>query len=272
MGWIHFSGWFSLAVGSLALAGAIAFLFAGGPSDMEFLLSRILWGIAVAVGTAYLLYQISGVDAPWTSRGTVAAAAAAFMAAILFAGYWYIEKREIEVTTVLYPGNWPMPAMAAACKPPKRAIVVSAGTNIAWSTKNSFALLKMDGETSIGVTRSGSGPLEITSLMLRDFDRTVIATRDSKAPIWLSPSVRRERPDKSTLIVFNRYGDRVLFLRYLNPSAIEISGNFYGRTGGWVKISDADVDVMTNRFSGGCFGMQGGGTAFVINNMGPVTR
>ena len=272
MGWTSLLMTIWYGAGAAALAAVAYFAAAGEPTDVDFLLARLAWSILISLVASYLFYAVYQIDGPWGPKAGAAAFIGAVLASVLFGGFWYVERREIHLTTILYPGDSSTPAIPPRCKPPTKAIVVSAGTNIAWSTKNSFALLKMDGETSIGVARDESGVLQIKTLMVRDLDGTAIATKDDANPIWLAPSVRRKRPDKSTLIVFNRYGDKALLVRYLNPNAIEISGDFYGRRGSWVKIGDTDMNIMTNHFIGSCFGMQGGGTAIQIGATGPAGR
>src|SRR6202140_1931511 len=71
--------------------------------------------------------------------------------------------------------------------------------------------------------------LVIRTLNLFDDQGNVFASiNNGVAPnnFWVKPDVRRYRPDKHTLVVFDRHNDEALRIIYLNPHAISITGTF----------------------------------------------
>lgn len=57
----------------------------------------------------------------------------------------------------------------------------------------------------------------------------VIDDRGEPSRFWIANNVRKERPDKSTLVVYDRTAEEVLRIEYLNETAISIMGKFkYG--------------------------------------------
>ena len=65
---------------------------------------------------------------------------------------------------------------------------------------------------------------------------------------------RRERPDHHTLIVFDQQGQRTLYVRHINSSAIKVLGTFHTPRG-IIRIEENRVVFPGNKvFTGFCFG------------------
>jgi hypothetical protein len=86
-------------------------------------------------------------------------------------------------------------------------------------------------------------------------------------PIWVGPSARSLRPDKSTLVILNKLGDQVLFIRLLNKRAVEVHIVSYTRQGARISVGPDGIHFPVNNhiarycFEGGGFG---GGTGIAI--------
>jgi hypothetical protein len=65
----------------------------------------------------------------------------------------------------------------------------------------------------------------ITTLRLYDDSDNIFARIDENG-FWVSPDVRKKRPDRSSLIVYDKHDDEALNIRYVNPRVISINGLF----------------------------------------------
>jgi hypothetical protein len=80
-------------------------------------------------------------------------------------------------------------------------------------------------ESVLSIGKSGSGMTVSAKVFSRD-GRIVAQIVDNGFFINPNNFFRRERPDKSTLVVYDQEGRQVLVVRYLNPSAVKILGIF----------------------------------------------
>ena len=65
----------------------------------------------------------------------------------------------------------------------------------------------------------------ITVLRIYD-DRDNIIARIDENGFWVAATVRKKRPDQSTLIVFDHSDIQILRIQFLNPQAILVEGLF----------------------------------------------
>lgn len=221
---------------------------------MEFLLARMFWAASVLIGGTYFLYQVARIDASWSVRGVIGAIAGALLCAALFGGYWYIERREIQLTTRLYPGDLspPVPAGCAARVPPG-AMVVFWGGNISWSNTMPRTIIKMHGEPFLVVDKKDDR-LVVTRLTIFDDRGYAVAVADGEGTFETREGARRSRPDKSTLVVYDYAENEVLRLIYANPTTLVLTGTFRRRGSPTITMSEQQTMIGTYILSGNCSG------------------
>lgn len=138
--------------------------------------------------------------------------------------------KETETHGLLTPANDPSPPTPPDCLlPSKGAVALYFGTSVAYLNESAHhSLFTVKGESLLSLDRSPEG-LKITA-NIYDQNGMVTYLKDNEFNITPSVYQRRERPDKHTLIVYDKWGKRVLYVRYLNPSAIKILGTFWHST------------------------------------------
>jgi hypothetical protein len=62
----------------------------------------------------------------------------------------------------------------------------------------------------------------------------------------------KRRPDVSTLIVFDKHGNELLWIKYLNPEAVRIRGIFTCPNYGSITVTDKEIKGTPGTISGGC--------------------
>jgi hypothetical protein len=247
---------------------AIGLASLGGPTDLEFWSQRILVIAAAVLGIAAISYLV------WTSDGSTRAkiafdgiAGMVIFAAMMAAVLW-IDHREIVLTTKLYPSKDPTPS-APRCTPPANVIVVSLGSNIGWTNANRLSPLTIDGEPVAILEKENNGTMNIVSLKIYDDQGNAIVQKRELELIWVKPDLKTSRPDKSTLVVYDRAGVEAFRIRYANKLSLIISGQFLGRNGTLVNVTDHSVEWgRGNRASGNCAGFSIGGTLFTVTPAG----
>ncbi len=180
---------------------------------------------------------------------------------LLLLGYWFRpEAVTIDLSKnegILIPSNAPMPELARKCGLPDNALAVFIGSNLAWSTRFPHIVLEMADEQMLVIDKDGNHNLKVTVLRIFD-DRDDIIARIDEDGFWVQNTLRRKRPDQSTLIVYDHNDTEVLKLKYLNPRAISVQGVFRH-----AKIKPAYLVVTptaaiqmpnSNRIMNSCFG------------------
>ena len=79
---------------------------------------------------------------------------------------------------------------------------------------------------------------------------------------------RIKRPDASTLVVIDKRAEVVLFIRYMNPSSVRVSGIFRGPYGTVVRIEDGGPLTVNGEFSKISNSVFGTGTKGILD-IGP---
>ena len=100
---------------------------------------------------------------------------------------------------------------------------------------------------------------ELAIRILRIFDdHGNIISRIDEDGFWTEPSIRRKRPNKSSLVVYGRSDDEVLNIEFINSKALYMLGIFHDRRGVKVQIAaDQIIFPRDNRVIQACLG--GGG-------------
>ena len=137
-----------------------------------------------------------------------------------------LQKELAKFEGVLEPAN--EPGEDRKCTPDDAsAVALYFGLHTFFIQTFPQVIIRIAGREILTLDRVGKN-ISIVAMALFD-DAGAIATIDSKAEhnkFWVSPNVRKVRPDKSTLIVYDRNANEVLSLRYLNEKTIAVTGTF----------------------------------------------
>jgi hypothetical protein len=74
-----------------------------------------------------------------------------------------------------------------------------------------------------------------------------------------------KRPDRSTLIVYAKFGDQIFWVRFLNPTTVQFLGKFYRQNGLPVIIDKDAMHIGASTQSMNCVGnLREGGKGWSI--------
>jgi hypothetical protein len=175
------------------------------------------FGIYWAVATRQVL--------PWNVAVPAITAVIAIPALVL--SLQWLGNIEISLSTRLFPGNAPDPTLPVrGVEVPPDALKVFVGSNLGWTTRFPYTILKLAGEKMIEIDREKSRK-ELVITVLRIFDdRNNIIARVDEDGFWVENSTRHKRPNPSTLVVYDHNDIEVLRLIFLNPTTISVTGIF----------------------------------------------
>jgi hypothetical protein len=148
---------------------------------------------------------------------------------------------------------------------PKDALKVFLGAALLYSRNKSVDAVAIGSETLVSLERSSTGTLLINTTV-RSPDGRIIAQVVS-GKFFINPNnYYRVESDKSTLTVYDQQGRIALKVRYINPLAVLVMGNFVGK-GGTLTIDEREIVVNGGlHVEGGCFkNPQLGGDLFEIH-------
>jgi hypothetical protein len=114
-----------------------------------------------------------------------------------------------------------MPMLGATPSAPRPTIVIF-GDNATRFTRYPHVLLSVDDKPLIQFDQTSPGVV-VPIMDVHGRDGRIIARFD-KSGFVVGSRLAVIRPDKSTLIVIDDYGDEAVNIHYLNPEAITISG------------------------------------------------
>jgi hypothetical protein len=195
---------------------------------------------------------------PWNL--VVPGIAALIAVPLLVLSLQWVSYREAWLSTQLFPNDLPDPPLPPQIKQvPNNALKIFFGSNLAWATRMPHTLFRMAGESMLEIDRSKSGKqLSIVTLKIFDDRNDIIARIDEEDGFWTANTVRRKRPDPSTLVVYDHSDNEVLHLVFMNPSTLYVTGIF--RRPGIRRplvITPEFTDTGVIRFVGSSFGENG---------------
>jgi hypothetical protein len=148
----------------------------------------------------------------------------------------------------LLPGNDPMPITQCTSIAKPHDVVVSLGTHGNTSLINNFphTLVAIDMKPVVTVDRTQTGLL-VLSVEMRDSENRIIARLDRNGFIVNNRyTLYMLRPDKSSILLENEYGEDILKTRFMNPQSFSITGIIYYKG----KSIALDPPNITNLCSG----------------------
>jgi hypothetical protein len=139
------------------------------------------------------------------------------------------------------------------CRVPEGALRVLAGNSLVWSTVFPMNVMSVAGRIALKIDKGRNGALSITTLEVFDDRHVNIASVDNNK-LWVEPSSRRERPDPSTLRVFDHNNDKILDLRFANATLLVITGVFRTPNGGKIIIDPGLIRIGGMYLNSTCSG------------------
>ena len=135
-----------------------------------------------------------------------------------------LEKELSSNEGVLLPGNDNVDTHD--CLPPDASAVgLYIGPHTFYVHDIPQRIITISGKLLLAVKRQ-KGSLVITTLRLYPEVGDIFARIDENG-FWVSPGIRKKRPDLHTLIICDGSDEEALNIRYANPRAIQINGIFH---------------------------------------------
>ncbi|THJ24752.1 MAG: hypothetical protein CAF45_004230 [Nitrospira sp. CG24E] len=157
---------------------------------------------------------------------------------------------ETETSGLLRPASEPTPPHPVCGTVPEGAVALLYGDSVSYVTRFPHTVLRVVGEDLLSVNLKDGGIA--VSAKIYSGDRKLVAEIiDNEFHINPTNYFRRERPDLHTLTVYDQQGQRALYVRYLNSTAITVLGAFHTARG-LIRIEEKGVHVQGNVFSGAC--------------------
>jgi hypothetical protein len=156
----------------------------------------------------------------------------------------------------LIPANDPSPSHAICRNNPPDAVFVyfgSAAVSYAPPGFRDHTVVKIGGHSLLSLNRSAKGVT--VSAKIFDSDGILVEIDHGKFKVYRGDFIKREHPDLHTLVVYDKWNNERIRVRYLNPSAISITGRFFYPGYASVVAKEAELQIGGNSFQGGsCLG------------------
>jgi hypothetical protein len=132
------------------------------------------------------------------------------------------------------------------------------GDSVAFAQTFPFNLISYDGNALITVDKNNQGDILLTGDILDSSYKLIARITQNNFVVATNNISYQQRPDASTLIVYDSYGNEVLSFRYLNNHAIQLLGNFYYQPDLEFLIQSTTQTLtrgkLTMLYSGSCLG------------------
>lgn len=129
----------------------------------------------------------------------------------------------------LFPASEHDPPYPSRCNPSANDFKIFLGKSMAYFTgQPPYTFVTINNEPKLVIEKSRAG-LAITTDVLAEDGRTILVRIVKNHFITTTGGevLQRQRPDRSTLIVLDKYGNTALNVRYLNDKTIKIMGTFH---------------------------------------------
>jgi hypothetical protein len=166
---------------------------------------------------------------------------------------------------LLIPANDLRPDNQCNVKMPQGTLAIYLGQSAVWFSEEPSllfppgalpAIVTKGGEVLLGIRKDQQNGLSLTS-RIKDKDLRLLAEiDDNQFMVNRYSTFSMKRTDHSTLVVRDAMGDAVLNVRYLNPTAVRITGKLYFANNRAVEIGETTMTMDSNRING-CFAGSG---------------
>ena len=208
----------------------------------------------------------------WSELSIAGFCAACYVAAwIIFEIVGPSLPTETDREVYLIPGNKPAPDSVCGGSQknlPNGAIAFFLGSNEFWTTDDmQNNILTLDDGLTIAMKRKEDGLL--FSVEMFDTEKKLVAKINNNKSILISKNYSyNERPDRSTLSLYDDHDREMLHIEYLNKQNVLIRGVLTGRNGTTIFITDDFIIVPgPNALSGTCHGNAPEGMRITANSM-----
>jgi hypothetical protein len=208
-------------------------------------------GVLLALATVILCYAISRHSEVAIKYRMAICALCALGFGVLFAVLKSEhDARELEKNEgLLIPAHHKRPT--TRCPVGDDDFAIYAGGGAVYGSSRPQVLLSIGGQEIITGEPLQDGSIRLKTIRLFDEDGDILV-RITDDKFWVHPLARRERPDFSTLIVYDKKDVAVLKLEFLDHNSIRINGVFRVPRRPPVIISDASITVGPLTVSGMC--------------------
>jgi hypothetical protein len=154
------------------------------------------------------------------------------------------EKKELKnYVGELIPSDKPTPSINAHCRAligDRIAILV--GTNVFGVDKFPHTILLIGGQTILSVDKKTSETITIETLKLFGRNGNILASIDHNN-FWISPLVRKERRDRSSLRIYDFEDREILNISLINKSSLSVSGIFGSPLRGGIALDSTHSPI-----------------------------
>jgi hypothetical protein len=146
-----------------------------------------------------------------------------------------------EFSGFLLPANDPTPKNACSDRPVYNgAMLMILGNSASLSPWFPHIVVRAKGENVLTLNRK-NGEIAVGARIFGADGKIIAEIRDNEFSINPNNYFRKERPDKSTLIVYDQEDKKVLDVRFLNPTTVRFLGVLnYPHSMGPLVISDTE--------------------------------
>ena len=156
---------------------------------------------------------------------------------------------ETDREVYLMPGNKPSPFSARAAgagsnQHPDGAIAFFVGSNEFWSThEGRYDVITIDGMPLVTMEKSDGGLL--FSVDVFNSEKKIVAKIRNNKPVLIPKnySYKNRSTDRSTLTLHDDYDKEILYVEYLNKSAVLLKGVFTGPGGTTIAVDDNQIST-----------------------------
>jgi hypothetical protein len=165
---------------------------------------------------------------------------------------------ENDFSGVIMPANQPRPKSDLVDSVPPNAFLILLGNSVAWSEKLPVDILNIKNESVLSIDEK-DGNILLSAKLFDDKNKIVAELRDNEWFINPNNFFRKERPNKSQLIIFDQKSDEILNLDFINNKTIKITGIFRHKNlrGSVIFTNEYAVFPGNNRFYDFNFGSIG---------------
>jgi hypothetical protein len=194
-----------------------------------------------------------------TARISLAVTLVGLCVVLTFGAVYWVGLRDAQVDRAnalsgpLIPDNLPSPAAPPGCVVPTGALGVLMGSNVYWTTVVPHVVVQMGGLDMLTLDKTAAGAIILKTLRIFD-DRNDIIARIDENGVWYSPDVRAQRPDPSTVVVFDHTDTEVLSIKFLNSQTVQISGIFRKEGLPPIVVTPDLTSISGSTLAQSCFG------------------
>jgi hypothetical protein len=140
-----------------------------------------------------------------------------------------ISQNEVRELALLYgpllPASDPMPQFPSSCRNvPTGSMAIFLGSSVAFSREYPYTIIDISGRPVLTVNKDDRG-IQVNLEIWDSEDKIIVEVQNNNFSINQGNYYKRER-DWNSLSVYDSHKERVLFVKYLNPSALRILGTF----------------------------------------------